>query len=215
MPMPYLILLLCRAAHLACAVCLALVSSVTAAASITATLTDASGSIVDDAVIYIMPLTSTGGAKPTRGSNVEQFNKEFVPHVTPVQTGTLVSFPNRDEIRHHVYSFSPTKTFELKLYAGTSAPPVLFDKPGPVILGCNIHDHMLAYIYVVDTPHFAKSVKGGARIDNLPAGDYEARIWHPRSRSAVSPQKIKLGADGVTPLKFALELQAPGKSARP
>lgn len=212
--MPHLILPP-RLLHLLCCICLACVPSVTTAASIVVTVADTSGSTVDDAVIYTLPLTSTAGAKPARGSNVEQFNKEFVPHVTPVQTGTLVSFPNRDDIRHHVYSFSPAKTFELKLYAGTSAPQVLFDKPGPVILGCNIHDHMLAYIYVVDTPHFAKSVAGSTHIDNLPAGDYEVRIWHPRLRSTVSPQKIKLGADSATLLKFVLELQSPGKPVRP
>ena len=212
--MSHLILLPRRAFGLVCCFFLAFVPSGATAAGINVTVADANSAAIDDAVVYALPLTSTAGAKPARGSNVEQFNKEFIPHVTPVQTGTLVSFPNRDDIRHHVYSFSPAKAFELKLYAGTAAPPVLFDKPGQVVLGCNIHDHMLAYIYVVDTPHFAKSVAGSTRIDNLPAGDFEVRIWHPRSRSAISPQRVKLGADGTIALKFALDLQPQGKPPR-
>jgi plastocyanin len=114
-----------------------------------------------------------------REAQVEQLDKTFVPLVTVVQTGTQVQFPNRDPIRHHVYSFSPPKTFELKLYSGTPAAPVLFDKPGEVVLGCNIHDNMIAYVLVVDTPHFAKTNKEGkAKIDGLPAGDYDVRLWH-------------------------------------
>jgi plastocyanin len=182
-------------------------SAIAAGASITGTFTDAAKTPVNDVVIYATPVIGTG-PKPVRGANVEQLNKEFVPHVTPVQTGTLVSFPNRDDIRHHVYSFSPAKTFELKLYAGTSvAPQVFFDKPGAVVLGCNIHDHMLAYVYVVDTPHFAKSAAGGARMDNLQAGEYEVRVWHPRLRGAIAPQRVKLAADGAVALAFPLDLQ--------
>lgn len=183
------------------------------AGAINGTFADAGGAPVSDAVVYATP--AAGAApRPARGANVEQINKEFVPHVTPVQTGTMVGFPNRDEIRHHVYSFSPAKPFELKLYAGTTtAPQVLFDKPGPVVLGCNIHDHMLAYLYVVDTPYFAKSIAGSARMDNLPAGDYDVRVWHPRLRGNVAPQRVKLGADSSIALAFTLDLQAPGKAA--
>jgi len=73
-----------------------------------------------------------------------------------VQAGTPILFPNHDKVRHHVYSFSPAKTFELKLYSGVPGTPVLFDKPGLVVLGCNIHDQMVAYVQVVNTPYFAK-----------------------------------------------------------
>ena len=78
--------------------------------------------------------------------------REFVPFVTVVQTGTVVTFPNRDPILHHVYSFSPAKQFEIKLYTGKSPTEIVFDKAGVVTLGCNIHDHMIAYVYVSDSP---------------------------------------------------------------
>lgn len=102
-----------------------------------------------------------------------------MPVMTVVQTGAQISFPNNDTVRHHVYSFSPTKPFELKLYSGTPGSPILFDKPGTVVIGCNIHDQMVAYIQVVNTPYFAKSDDTGqARIADLPLGKYRLKAWH-------------------------------------
>jgi len=99
--------------------------------------------------------------------------------VNVVQTGTSVSFPNSDNIRHSVYSFSAPKIFTLKLYAGRSAEPVVFDKPGLIVLGCNIHDIMIAWLLVVDTPYFAHTDAGGmAILAKLPPGDYTLRTWH-------------------------------------
>ena len=84
-------------------------------------------------------------------------NKHFVPRVSVVRTGTAITFPNSDHIRHQVYSFSPAKAFTLKLYAGSPKTPVMFDHPGLVVLGCNIHDNMVAFMGVVDSPYFAKT----------------------------------------------------------
>ena len=85
---------------------------------------------------------------------IDQIDKEFIAHVTPIQIGTAIDFPNHDQIRHHVYSFSPAKNFEIPLYKGSPAIPIVFEKAGMVSLGCNIHDWMSAYIYVIDTPFF-------------------------------------------------------------
>ena len=127
---------------------------------------------------------------------VEQRNKTFIPLVSVVQTGTLVNFPNRDDIRHHIYSFSAAKRFEIKLYAGTPADPILFDKPGEVVLGCNIHDHMIAYIYVVDSPWFAKTDNDGvAKIDGLPAGDFDIGAWYYAQDARPTPVGVKLRVD--------------------
>ena len=105
-----------------------------------------------------------------------------------------MSFPNRDNIRHHVYSFSSAKKLS-PLYIGTPSAPVVFDKPGPVALGCNIHDWMVGYS-VVATPHFAKTTaeRQGAP-GGLPAGPYEARVWHPRLRGEAMAKPITLADD--------------------
>src|SRR5262245_35051226 len=166
------------------------------APSVEATVTDQSGKPVLDAVVTLTPV---GGPPPVLRPSpavMDQVNQEFVPAVPPVVVGTSVSFPNRDNIRHHVYSFSPAKKFELPLYIGTPSAPVVFDKPGPVALGCNIHDWMVAYVYVVATPYFAKTGAGGrARLEGVPAGPYEARVWHPRLRGETAARPITLAED--------------------
>jgi len=111
---------------------------------------------------------------------MDQINREFVPHTLVVQQGTQVSFPNSDNVQHHVYSFSPAKTFELKLYSELDIEPLLFDRPGVIELGCNVHDWMLGYIYVADTPYFAQTNRHGEAAINAPAGEYTLSLWHPR-----------------------------------
>ena len=178
------------------------------AASIQLSVKDARGAAVEDAVVWAVP-KSAQPARARREAAVEQKNKQFAPMVTVVQTNTLVQFPNRDDIRHHVYSFSAPKSFEIKLYAGTTAAPILFDKPGEVVLGCNIHDNMLGYIYVVDTPWFAKTrADGTARIDELPAGDYELQLWHYAQAAKPEMQPVKLRADENLPAAFTVALKA-------
>ena len=177
-----------------------------AAASVIATVADSTGFPVVEAVVYLLPVGANPGATPRPGV-VDQVNKEFMPLVVPVQVGAAVSFPNKDNIRHHVYSFSPAKVFQLKLYSGTPSKPVVFDKPGPVVLGCNIHDWMVGYIYVVDTPYFVKTDgTGTARLDSLAAGDYELRIWHPYSREEFPPRSVRLAEGSTERAQFRLEL---------
>ena len=120
--------------------------------------------------------------RPLAALEMAQQKKQFVPEVLVVPVGSEVRFPNHDTVRHHVYSFSPAKKFELKLYTGTPANPVLFDRPGVVVLGCNIHDQMVGWILVVDTPYYAQSLAatGKAQIDDVPAGSYRLRTWHTR-----------------------------------
>jgi plastocyanin len=171
------------------------------------TVKDARGAAVEDAVVWLMPKAGAAAAR-RRESAIEQKNKEFIPLVSVVQVGTPVQFPNRDEIRHHVYSFSPAKVFELKLYAGTPAAPIVFDKPGEVVLGCNIHDHMLAYVYVVDTSWFAKSGKQGeAKIDNVPAGEYDLHLWHYAQAAPQATQSLRLRGDESQVSSFSLPLK--------
>ncbi|MBC8008245.1 MAG: methylamine utilization protein [Prolixibacteraceae bacterium] len=182
---------------------------VAAAAGVSGSVTDAGGAPVTEAVIYAVAL----GEKPASASRrgiMDQVNKEYFPLVVPVQVGAAVIFPNKDNIRHHVYSFSAAKPFELKLYSGTPAKPVVFDKPGPVVLGCNIHDWMVGYIYVVDTPYFAKTdTTGSARLEGLPAGEYQLRVWHPYMKGEPAALSLKLADSGIDNASFRLELSAP------
>ena len=136
---------------------------------------------------------------------MDQKNRTFVPHVLAVQTGTAVRFPNSDDIRHQVYSFSSAKTFQLPLYKGTPASPVWFDKAGVVSLGCNIHDHMIAYIYVVDSPWFAKANADGlARIENVPGGEYELFARHYAQAAPPAPIGLRVRADETATAAFSV-----------
>ncbi|MDZ7784535.1 MAG: hypothetical protein U5K56_16885 [Halioglobus sp.] len=105
-----------------------------------------------------------------------------------IAPGAAVQFPNSDDTRHHVYSFSPGNTFELKLYRAGDAPPVVFENPGVVTLGCNIHDNMKAYIVVSDNPAIALSNADGiADLAWLPAGEaVTLEVWHPQLQETVS-----------------------------
>ncbi len=168
---------------------------------------DAAGRPVADAAIFAVP--SSGAAPEARGrtAQIEQVDREFLPYVSVIQVGTSVSFPNRDPILHHVYSFSPAKNFEIKLYSGKSPQEVTFDKPGVVVLGCNIHDWMVAYVAVVPTPHFARSEAGGpVRLRDLPAGTYELHAWHPLQRASLPPQSVTVAAAGTTEATVRFDL---------
>lgn len=130
------------------------------------------------AVSVFVDGTPARAAKGAQGQ-MAQRDKAFAPTLLVVQTGTPVSFPNFDTVRHHVYSFSPTKPFELKLYAGTPVAPVVFDRAGTATLGCNIHDRMLGYIHVVETPYFGQTDGQGRVVLDLPEGHHRLKVWTP------------------------------------
>ena len=181
------------------------------AGEVHALVRDTAGKAIADAVVVALPATKTGAstAAATATILVDQINKEFVPYVLPVRVGTTVNFPNKDKIRHHVYSFSPAKSFELPLYIGKPAAPVLFDKAGPVTLGCNIHDWMIAYVYVSESPYFAKTgADGKATLSDLPAGNYTLRVWHPRleGKEEATERKIAVLRSGAVESAWVVAL---------
>jgi plastocyanin len=185
--------------------------------SVEAVVNDDRGKPVADAVVSVTPAAAPPAAPRAAPAVMDQQNKEFVPNVLAVPLGTPVAFPNRDNIRHHVYSFSTAKRFELPLYIGTPATPVVFDKPGVVVLGCNIHDWMVGYVYVVATPYFAKTGPDGrAQVSELPPGGYEARVWHPRMKG--EPEKtgrpLTIAAGEPDRLTFALALKPEQRAPR-
>ncbi len=179
--------------------CVAAMAGVAQAASVQVELTDAAGKPLADAVVFLESTEAKRLVKPQPGVEMAQEKRQFVPVMMVVPVGTQVLFPNRDTVRHHVYSFSPTKKFELKLYTGTPAKPVLFDQAGVVVLGCNIHDQMTGWILVVDTPYYtSSSATGKAQIDNVAPGTYKLRSWHHRLPvgAPALEQALTVGATG-------------------
>ena len=176
------------------------------AGSLEVIVKDDKGGPGSDAVVYAVGAAS---AAPKKHAVVDQRDKQFVPYVTAVQVGTAVSFPNSDNIRHHVYSFSPAKKFELPLYSGVPAQPVVFDKVGFVTLGCNIHDWMIAYVAVLPTPYFQVTRQDGrAVLKDLPAGQYTVPVWHPglKGQPEAFAQRVDVGG-GTKSLQFTLPLK--------
>jgi plastocyanin len=198
-------------------------------AEIAAKVINEQGQPVADAVVVAVP--ADGSARPSaraaerpRAAVVDQVDKEFTPKVTAIFVGAAVTFPNHDDVRHQVYSFSPAKRFELPLYAGVPAEPVVFDKPGVVVLGCNIHDWMIGYIYVSESPYFAKTGKDGkAIIAELPPRAYAVRVWHPQLEAAEETTRKSVDASrpGRAEVAWQLKLKheikvrrAPGAEGR-
>lgn len=184
------------------------------AASLQGDVVDAKGAALGNAVVTLQG--PAGGVAAPGKAVMDQQEMRFVPSVLAVRTGTSVTFPNRDDIRHQVYSFSPTKRFELRLYQGTPSEPVVFDKPGLVVLGCNIHDWMVGYIYVTDDPWFAVSdAQGKVSFDDLPAGDYRVTLWHSALPDMQPRQGEAFKVEGAAAQRFALPVEASSEGEPP
>jgi plastocyanin len=183
------------------------------AASVAIQALGSDGKPLADTVVFLESSEARVAAKPLANAEVAQAERRFVPRVTVVTAGSELRFPNRDKVRHHVYSFSPTKNFELKLYAGLPANPVLFDKPGIAVLGCNIHDNMVAWVVVVETPHYGQAdAKGLVQLDKVPPGTYRLRSWHPGlppGAPALDEPLVVAAAGAQATVKLPLALAAP------
>lgn len=137
---------------------------------------------------------------------MDQVDVRFNPHILIVQAGTAVEFPNSDTVAHHVYSFSRPNDFRLPIYKGNRYPPVVFGDLGTVTLGCNIHDEMLAYVLVVDTPDFGKTnLQGTVSIPTRTSGEWTVRLWSPRLREAAAITKtVETDEHGDATVRFDL-----------
>lgn len=172
--MKYIALTLPRLAAAALALCCACAP----AAPLTVEVVDGDGRPVASALVTL----SDGSVMPPSAANLEvaQSNAEFDPPVSVVSRGTPVQFPNRDRARHHVYSFSSARTFEIELYKGTPSEPIVFDQNGIVTVGCNVHDWMYGVVYVIDTPFYGITGADGRATFDGPDGDRaELAVWHP------------------------------------
>jgi plastocyanin len=180
------------------------------AASLSVRVENSNGAPLADSVVYLTPASPAIHAASSQ-ARIDQQHKMFVPRVSVVQVGTAISFPNSDNIRHSIYSFSPAKIFTLKLYSGTPSSPVVFDKTGVVVLGCNIHDQMVAWVLVIDTPYNLRTdAEGMAALNNLPAGDYVLRAWHEPMSEEAAAEALHL--DSATTATRTIRLDAEAQS---
>jgi plastocyanin len=177
------------------------------------------GKPLPDVVVTLKPVSHEPRLSATAGKPVswrlDQKGKEFIPHILVIPPGTAVYFPNSDDIQHHVYSFSKAKRFEIKLYKGMPAEPIVFDQPGLVALGCNIHDWMLGYILITETPYFTQTNAEGHWSIDVPAGDYQVSLWHPDALAPDTlPNEIKQIQTAQT-LRHSIDLKAWRASGKP
>lgn len=169
------------------------------ASSLSVTVIDQHGQPLEDVVVELLPqkldeqpTENSSNSKPL-SHEIGQRNRTFVPFVSAVTVGSEIDFPNYDKTRHHVYSFSKAKTFELKLYVGRPDTTILFNKAGIVSIGCNIHDYMQAYIYVGGSPWLGKTeAVGRVSFEELPKGLYQLNLWHPWQREPFKQQEMLL-----------------------
>jgi plastocyanin len=196
---------------------LATVAAPAPAAEVHGRVVAADGSGVAGAVVFVRtPAASTAPGTPPRSVVMDQIDKQFVPHLLPIAVGTKVRFPNHDQIHHHVYSFSRVKSFDLPLSKGEEAPPIQFDAPGVVKVGCNIHDWMVGVILVVPTPFFTLTDDGGAFVlRDVPSGALTIAAWHEASETPMdeATQHVTLEEAPVPELSFTLAVKP--ERARP
>jgi plastocyanin len=196
--------------NILCALALAGAASPLAAAPLNVRVIDASGHPVRDAVVTLYP--AGAAARPARAAGryvVAQQNLQFRPFLTVVPVGADVSFPNLDPTKHHVYSFSPAKRFELKLFARDQSRTVHFDKPGVVALGCNIHDQMSAFIFVTDTGWTARTnAQGVALFADAPNASGRVGVWHPYLRAPGGQVEQAIAATQRS-ISFQVRLRSP------
>jgi plastocyanin len=170
--------------------CAASVQAAGGSVRMSAQVLDLKGKPVENALVFVYEMKDTEFKPPTEPYVMDTVDQEFVPRLLPIQVGGTVTFPNKDNIHHHVYSFSKSKSFDLPLYKGKAASPVTFDKEGLVKVGCNIHDWMRGIILVVPTPYFARTDAEGNATLNVPRGfDLEFAVYHERLRGGVDKTK--------------------------
>ncbi len=175
---------------LALALLLSLFCANVMAVTITLNTTQKSPPDLTGAVLFLTAQADAPGNavesenQPAAGAEIAQRNRQFAPYITVVQTGTEVTFPNQDNVAHHVYSFSSGNAFEWPLYAPGDSRKKIFSEPGLVTIGCNIHDWMLSYLLIVDTPYYGFLEDNRVEIADVPPGKYRMSLWYPGLKPA-------------------------------
>ncbi len=200
-----------RTAFRACACLAALLCALAAAgnaraATLVITVQTSDGRPLQGAVVTAYAL-EPGARKPQPIKAVmDQVNRAFVPDLLVIPIGSTVTFPNSDSVSHQIYSFSPTKRFQLPLYRGTPYPPVHFDQAGVVTLGCNIHDEMVGYLVITDAPYYGRTDTKGTWSNEVARGRYRITIWHPRMRDEAADLERELTVGEADHAELTLRL---------
>jgi plastocyanin len=187
------------------------------AASLVVSVLERDGKPLPGAVVTAEPDPSTSAAPPVKAL-MDQVNLAFLPDVLVIPVHSTVQFPNSDAVGHQVYSFSRARQFQLPLYRGKPYPPVQFDQPGVVTLGCNIHDNMIGYIFVTAAPYFGRTdARGQWQARDLPAGKFRVRVWHPLlNETQELEHDVDLTGDiGTVELRLVKPLRPAALSGRP
>jgi len=185
--------------------------SATPAHAVDAIVTDARGQAVADAVVTAVPAAGNSPPIPAAAAPathiIDQKNETFIPYIEVFRPGDKVVFHNSDRTRHHAYSFAPARQFEFVLGPGESSPPLQLNQAGVIAVGCNIHDRMITYFYVTEAPYVARSAADGRAHLDLPPGNFDLRVWHPRQRPGSPDNAQAVGAgDGSKSFAFSLSL---------
>lgn len=186
------------------------------AGDLAVTLRDLHGAGVAHAVVYVQVAGARPPARYAQPLEMSQRDLMFDPLVLAIPVGASVNFANQDTVRHQIYSFSPAKKFELKLFGRDQTHSVRFDKPGVVALGCNIHDNMIAFIKVLDAASASVTdASGRAELHGLPAGAVTVRVWQPylRAPGGELQAQVVIPASGVASHAFSAAVAPPPKGA--
>jgi len=167
------------------------------------------GRAIAGAVVMARPLEGPPHRPAPLHVVMDQVNRAFVPDLLVIPVGSTVQFPNSDSVNHQIYSFSPAKRFQLPLYRGKPYPPVHFDQPGVVTLGCNIHDEMVGYLLVTDAAYFGRTDGTGAWSAEVPHGRYRVTLWHPRLRDSEADLERELTVAESDRAELTLRLTKP------
>ncbi len=182
-------------------------------ADLVVTVTTPDGKPLADAVITL----PSNGARPAFPWKLEvaQKDKQFAPFVLVAPVGSDVAFPNFDKFRHHVYSFSKGNKFELELYGKEDKRTVAFKTAGTAAIGCNIHDQMVGFVRVVDTPFAAKTGEAGAAtIMSAPDGKTKLTVWHPHAKSKDNIAVSDVTISGETRVTVVVDLSTSAPAHR-
>lgn len=193
---------------------LGLLSTATCAWGLEVWVQDGAGKPLPGAAVFVESAAARQAVKPLKLVEVTQQQRQFQPQLSIVPVGTAVTFPNLDTVRHHVYSFSPTKKFEIKLYVGTPSEPVLFDRAGIAVLGCNIHDNMHAWVLVVASPWYGTTdAQGRLSLPAVPPGQHVVKAWHPSLPASTAPQEAAVTVPAAGSPSPTARLRLPGAGA--